>query len=118
MDNCRSHGPTGSPRQSSEAADPSSPSSGSAGSTAASKRKAVGTARSTIQPTSWPLALGALGVVFGDIDTSPLYALHTAFSMEHNKVTVAPENVYGIISMVLWTITLIVTVKYVLPYAP
>lgn len=68
------------------------------------------------QPThspSWLLALGALGVVFGDIGTSPLYALHTAFSMEHNAVTIAPDNVYGIISMVLWTITLIVTIKYV-----
>lgn len=52
-------------------------------------------------------------MVFGDIGTSPLYALHTAFSMEHNAVTIAPENVYGIISMVLWTITLIVTIKYV-----
>ncbi|MFP7365015.1 potassium transporter Kup [Corynebacterium callunae] len=60
------------------------------------------------------LALGALGVVFGDIGTSPLYALHTAFSMEHNEVEVTPDNVYGIISMVLWTITLIVTIKYVL----
>lgn len=60
------------------------------------------------------LALGALGVVFGDIGTSPLYALHTAFSMEHNEVEVTPENVYGIISMVLWTITLIVTIKYVM----
>ncbi|BAU95104.1 potassium transporter [Corynebacterium suranareeae] len=59
------------------------------------------------------LTLGALGVVFGDIGTSPLYSLHTAFSMEHNKVEVTPENVYGIISMVLWTITLIVTIKYV-----
>ncbi|MGO2613403.1 KUP/HAK/KT family potassium transporter [Corynebacterium flavescens] len=36
------------------------------------------------------LALGALGVVFGDIGTSPLYALHTAFSMEHNAVEVDP----------------------------
>jgi KUP system potassium uptake protein len=60
------------------------------------------------------LALGALGVVFGDIGTSPLYALHTAFSMKHNAITPAPENVYGIISMVLWTITIIVTIKYVL----
>ncbi|ALC05180.1 putative potassium transport system protein kup [Corynebacterium deserti GIMN1.010] len=59
------------------------------------------------------LALGALGVVFGDIGTSPLYSLHTAFSMEHNSVDVTQANVYGIISMVLWTITLIVTVKYV-----
>lgn len=60
------------------------------------------------------LTLGALGVVFGDIGTSPLYALHTAFSVRHNAVTVTPENVYGIISMVLWTITIIVTIKYVL----
>lgn len=66
------------------------------------------------QTTATPLlALGALGVVFGDIGTSPLYALHTAFSMDHNKVAVTPTNVYGIISLVLWTITLIVTVKYV-----
>ena len=60
------------------------------------------------------LALGALGVVFGDIGTSPLYALHTAFSMEHNAVEVEKHNVYGVISMVLWAITIIVTVKYVL----
>ncbi|GAA4283265.1 potassium transporter Kup [Brevibacterium daeguense] len=63
---------------------------------------------------SWIAVLGALGVVFGDIGTSPLYALHTAFSMEHNAVSVSQENVYGIISMVAWTITLIVTGKYVL----
>lgn len=62
-----------------------------------------------------PLAtLGALGVVFGDIGTSPLYALRTAFSMEHNAVDLATANVYGMISMVLWTITLVVTLKYVL----
>ena len=60
------------------------------------------------------MTLGALGVVFGDIGTSPLYALHTAFSMRHNAVAVTPDNVYGIISMVLWTLTAIVTVKYVL----
>lgn len=60
------------------------------------------------------LALGALGVVFGDIGTSPLYSLHTAFSMDHNLIEVTQDNVYGIISMVLWTITLIVTVKYVM----
>ena len=60
------------------------------------------------------MTLGALGVVFGDIGTSPLYALHTAFSMRHNAVAVTPDNVYGIISMVLWTLTAIVTVKYVI----
>lgn len=60
------------------------------------------------------LSVGALGVVFGDIGTSPLYALRTAFSMEHNAVTVTTPHVYGVLSMVLWTVTLIVTVKYVL----
>lgn len=52
-------------------------------------------------------------MVFGDIGTSPLYALHTAFSMDHNPVGLSALDVYGTISMVLWTITLIVTVKYV-----
>ncbi|KAA0919267.1 potassium transporter Kup [Dietzia sp. ANT_WB102] len=60
------------------------------------------------------MTLGALGVVFGDIGTSPLYALHTAFSFRHNAVAVTPDNVYGIISMVLWTITIIVTIKFVM----
>ncbi len=60
------------------------------------------------------MTLGAIGVVFGDIGTSPLYALATAFSMEHNPVAPTRENVYGTISLVLWTITLIVTFKYVL----
>ncbi|RBP68053.1 KUP system potassium uptake protein [Brevibacterium sanguinis] len=57
--------------------------------------------------------VGSLGVVFGDIGTSPLYAMRTALSMEHNAVTVSLENVYGVISLVVWTLTLIVTIKYV-----
>lgn len=78
---------------------------------------AAGSSRSPRRPAqrgSALAAVGALGVVFGDIGTSPLYALHTAFSMEHNAVSVSRENVYGIISMVLWTITVVVTLKYVL----
>src|SRR5689334_17263549 len=59
------------------------------------------------------LALGALGVVFGDIGTSPLYALQTAFSIDHNLVTTSPGDVYGVISLVFWSITLVVSVKYV-----
>ncbi|WP_284549775.1 potassium transporter Kup [Aestuariimicrobium sp. T2.26MG-19.2B] len=59
------------------------------------------------------LALGALGVVFGDIGTSPLYAMQTVFSIDHNTVAPTPLDVYGIISMVFWSITLVVTVKYV-----
>lgn len=58
------------------------------------------------------LALAALGVVFGDIGTSPLYALQTVFSAEHNAVQPTPDHVYGIISMVFWTITIIVCYGY------
>lgn len=59
------------------------------------------------------LAFGALGVVFGDIGTSPLYALQAVFSIEHNSVEPTAGDVYGVISMVFWAITIIVSVKYV-----
>ncbi len=62
---------------------------------------------------TFPLALGALGIVFGDIGTSPLYALQTVFSIEHNTVRANRSDVLGVISMVLWSITLIVSMKYV-----
>ncbi len=60
------------------------------------------------------LALGALGVVFGDIGTSPLYAMQTVFSLEHNRVQATREDVFGVISMVLWSITIVVSMKYVM----
>jgi KUP system potassium uptake protein len=59
------------------------------------------------------LTLGALGVVFGDIGTSPLYALQTVFTADHHAVPVAGADVYGVISLVFWTITMVVSVKYV-----
>jgi len=59
------------------------------------------------------LTLGALGVVFGDIGTSPLYAVHTVFTADHHAVHASPGEVYGVISLVLWSITMIVSVKYV-----
>jgi KUP system potassium uptake protein len=59
------------------------------------------------------LALGALGVVFGDIGTSPLYALQTAFTANDRAVGTSETEVYGVISLVFWTITLVVSVKYV-----
>ena len=59
------------------------------------------------------LTLGALGVVFGDIGTSPLYSLQTAFSIEHNSVRPTPVDVFGIISMVFWSITILVSIKYI-----
>ena len=59
------------------------------------------------------LVLAALGVVFGDIGTSPLYALQTVFSIDHGAVQPTPGDVYGVISLMFWSITLIVSVKYV-----
>jgi len=59
------------------------------------------------------LTLGALGVVFGDIGTSPLYALQTVFTADHHAVGATPVDVYGVISLVFWSITMIVSVKYV-----
>jgi KUP system potassium uptake protein len=59
------------------------------------------------------LTLGALGVVFGDIGTSPLYALETVFTANDRAVHVTPGEVYGVVSLVFWTITMIVSVKYV-----
>jgi KUP system potassium uptake protein len=59
------------------------------------------------------LAVGALGVVFGDIGTSPLYALQTVFAIDGHAVKPTPGDVYGVISLVFWSITLVVSVKYV-----
>jgi KUP system potassium uptake protein len=57
------------------------------------------------------LTLGAVGVVYGDIGTSPLYALKEAFT--HGQIPVTPDNVLGILSLMFWTITVIVSLKYV-----
>ena len=59
------------------------------------------------------LVLAALGVVFGDIGTSPLYALETVFSIDDGAVQPTPADVYGVISLMFWAVTLIVSVKYV-----
>ena len=57
------------------------------------------------------LALGALGVVYGDVGTSPLYALRECFATTHG-VPVTAANVLGILSLVFWSLTLIVSIKY------
>ena len=57
------------------------------------------------------LTLGAIGVVYGDIGTSPLYALKQVFANGHVPLTAA--NVYGVLSLVFWTITVVVSIKYV-----
>ncbi len=59
------------------------------------------------------MAIGALGIVFGDIGTSPLYTLKTAFDILHGGPTPEPERILGILSLVFWTLMVVVTVKYV-----
>jgi KUP system potassium uptake protein len=59
------------------------------------------------------LALGALGVVYGDIGTSPLYALKECVAVPHGVPPTA-DNIFGLLSLVFWSITLVVSVKYIL----
>lgn len=58
------------------------------------------------------LALGAIGVVFGDIGTSPLYTMREAFGGPH-AVPLNPANVLGVLSLIVWSLAIIVTLKYV-----
>ncbi|WP_028640884.1 potassium transporter Kup [Novosphingobium acidiphilum] len=58
------------------------------------------------------LAIGAIGVVFGDIGTSPLYSLKVSFTGPH-PLAVDPAHIYGVLSLIFWTMMLIVTIKYV-----
>jgi len=61
------------------------------------------------------LSVGALGVVFGDIGTSPLYTVQTVFSpSDPHPVRVSQESVYGVTSLIVWSVMIIVTVTYVL----
>ena len=58
------------------------------------------------------LAIGAIGVVFGDIGTSPLYAIQATMSGEH-PLAIDLTNTYGVVSMIFWTMIVLVTIKYV-----
>src|SRR6185437_9149083 len=58
------------------------------------------------------LVIGAIGVVFGDVGTSPLYTMKEAFYGPHGMPVDAP-NVLGILSLVTWTLVMVVAVKYV-----
>ena len=70
--------------------------------------KLHGTARGALE-------LGALGVVFGDIGTSPLYTVQTVFSpSDPHRVRVSTQNVYGVVSLIFWAVVAIVMVTYVL----
>jgi len=60
-----------------------------------------------------PLAVGAIGVVFGDIGTSPLYSLKESFAGPH-PLAIDQPHIFGVLSLIFWTMTLVVTIKYVL----
>jgi KUP system potassium uptake protein len=62
------------------------------------------------------LAVGAVGVVFGDIGTSPLYAFRETFASHHGAPGISPDSahIHGVLSLVFWSMMMVVTVKYVL----
>lgn len=66
---------------------------------------------STPQSSQAALITGAIGVVYGDIGTSVLYTLKEVFG--HGHVPFTPANVYGVLSLVFWTLTVVVSIKYV-----
>ena len=59
------------------------------------------------------LTLAALGVVFGDIGTSPLYTLQTIFSADSHSVPLTQANIFGILSLIFWTLIMVTSVKYI-----
>src|SRR6476660_5788550 len=61
----------------------------------------------------WPLTLGAIGVVYGDIGTSPIYAFREAVVAAAGGAAIVPDTVFGILSLILWSLFLLVTLKYV-----
>jgi KUP system potassium uptake protein len=66
-------------------------------------------------PAQLALTVGALGVVFGDIGTSPIYTVQTVFNpADPHPVPATTDSVYGVISLIFWSVTIIVTIKYVL----
>src|ERR1700741_4830124 len=62
----------------------------------------------------WALTLGSVGVVYGDIGTSPLYAFRVAVTAASASGPVSRDTVLGVLSMILWALVVVVTVKYVL----
>src|SRR5512147_2022790 len=58
------------------------------------------------------LAHGALGVVYGDIGTSPLYAMRESFHGAH-AIAATPLHIYGVLSLVFWSLIIVITIKYI-----
>ena len=72
-----------------------------------------GTAAPAWTTTSWaPAALACMGVVFGDIGTSPLYTLNVAAKAASPSGQVSPEAVLGVVSLIFWSLIIVVSIKY------
>ena len=61
----------------------------------------------------WLLVLGALGIVYGDIGTSPLYAIRECFHHAHD-LALTHDNVLGILSLIVWSLAIVISIKYIL----
>ena len=81
--------------------------------TTAAKRPSVPKTRTSRRGRLATLTLSALGVVYGDIGTSPLYALKEVFGGAHHPVPINEANVLGILSLVFWALMIIVSIKYI-----
>ena len=65
------------------------------------------------QDAMWKLAVGAIGIVFGDIGTSPLYAFRETFRNPHHQLPLDTPHIMGAISLMFWSMMVVVTLKYV-----
>jgi KUP system potassium uptake protein len=80
----------------------------------ASETSAEGQTEASVSTGFWALTLGSIGVVFGDIGTSPLYAFREAVTAAASGAPVSPPIVLGVLSLILWALLIVVTAKYVL----
>ena len=75
--------------------------------------KATANVRTAPEARAWaPAALACMGVVFGDIGTSPLYTLDVATKASSQGASVAPEAVLGIVSLIFWSLIIVISIKY------
>src|SRR4029079_2442611 len=74
----------------------------------------AGRARLARDSVRLAVVVGALGVVFGDIGTSPIYTIQTVFNPEDpHPVPLSDTNIYGVVSLIFWSVMIIVTLTYV-----
>jgi KUP system potassium uptake protein len=104
-----------SPRWSGSAATRSSRSTDGVTREAAAVETVVGARQALAPPAGLvPLVVGALGIVYGDLGTSPLYSIREAFVGRGHRLAVDTVNVTGAVSIIVWTLVIIIAVKYVL----